>query len=190
MHPCPHAITVQSLPGRLMSALPNGIKKSPSGTSPLLPYIDSFSKKITGSSSRIAVFNNPFASAGDVGTTTFSPGTCVYNASTDHECVAASCCPGPEMPRKTTGTLNCPPDIYAIFGALLTTWSNATSENENVINSTIGRIPAIAEPTPSPAKPHSEIGASTTRIGPYLASIPFETLYAPSYSATSSPIKN
>ena len=35
-----------------------------------------------------------------------------------------------------------------------------------VMNSTIGFSPAKAAPTPSPAKPYSVIGVSTTRLSP------------------------
>src|SRR5687767_5493224 len=57
------------------------------------------------------------------------------------------------------------------------------------MNSITGRSPAIAAPTPSPAKPSSVIGVSTTRISPNSSSMPFDTLYAPLYSPTSSPIR-
>src|SRR6516162_10259456 len=58
-----------------------------------------------------------------------------------------------------------------------------------VMNSTIGRSPAKAAPTPSPAKPCSVIGVSITRRGPNSWSRPWLTLYAPWYSPTSSPSK-
>ncbi len=45
-----------------VAALPIGMIYSPSGTSPLSPYITSLSMNITGSSSRMAAFNKPFAS--------------------------------------------------------------------------------------------------------------------------------
>ena len=54
---------------------------SPSGTSPLSPYICSDSIKITGSSSLIADFSKPFASYGFEGTITFSPGQFAYQLS-------------------------------------------------------------------------------------------------------------
>src|SRR6516162_8997193 len=56
-----------------------------------------------------------------------------------------------------------------------------------VMNSTIGRSPAKAVPTPSPAKPCSVIGVSITRRSPNSWSRPWLTLYAPWYSPTSSP---
>ena len=65
---------VTSVPSLFISATPNGIVYSPSGTSPLSPYICSDSMKITGSLSLIAAFNNPLASYTVEGTTTFNPG--------------------------------------------------------------------------------------------------------------------
>ena len=58
----PKETIVTSVPSLLISATPNGIVYSPSGTSPLSPYICSDSMKITGSLSRIADFNKPLAS--------------------------------------------------------------------------------------------------------------------------------
>ena len=60
-----------------------------------------------------------------------------------------------------------------MFGALLTIWSNATSENENVMNSMMGRSPTIAAPTPNPANPASAMGVSMTRLGPKRSSKPW-----------------
>src|SRR4051812_41782404 len=57
------------------------------------------------------------------------------------------------------------------------------------MNSTIGRSPVMAAPMPMPEKPASEIGVSITRRGPNLSSIPSETLYAPLYWPTSSPMR-
>ena len=72
----PKETIVTSEPFRLISATPIGIIYSPSGTSPLSPYIFSDSKKTTGSLSRIAALRRPFASAGHEGVITFNPGTC------------------------------------------------------------------------------------------------------------------
>lgn len=47
----------------------------------------------------------------------------------------------------------------------------------------------MAAPIPRPAKPFSEIGVSMTRRGPNSSSMPRLTLYAPLYSATSSPMR-
>ena len=44
------------------------------------------------------------------------------------------------------------------------------------MNSTIGRKPLAAAPTPIPPKPNSAIGVSITRSGPNSSSIPCETL--------------
>ncbi len=71
------------------------------------------------------------------------------------------------------GTWNCPPDIVIMFGALLTTWSKATSEKENVMNSMIGRSPVMAAPMPSPAKPASAMGVSMTRLEPNFSNSPW-----------------
>src|SRR3954471_8749857 len=76
-----------------------------------------------------------------------------------------------------------------MLAALLTIWSNATQLKLNVMYSTIGRRPTIAAPMPMPVKPSSEIGVSITRRGPNWSSMPWLTLYAPLYSATSSPIR-
>ncbi len=69
------ATIVMSSPSLFTSATPSGIVYSSSGTGPLSLYIILSSKKTTGFSSRIAVFNNPFASYGVDGITTFNPGT-------------------------------------------------------------------------------------------------------------------
>ena len=74
------------------------------------------------------------------------------------------------------GQSSCPPDICRSFAALLRIWSNATALKFHVMNSTIGRNPTIAAPIPTPAKPDSAIGVSTTRFSPNLSSIPSLTL--------------
>ena len=51
------------------------------------------------------------------------------------------------------------------------------------------RKPTIAAPVPSPANPSSEIGASTTRALPKRWSRPCDTLKAPWYLPTSSPMR-
>ena len=50
-----------------------------------------------------------------------------------------------------------------------------------VINSIIGLLPNIADPTPIPEKPSSEIGVSITRSAPNSSNIPLDALYAPLY---------
>src|SRR3984893_18102349 len=53
--------------------------------------------------------------------------------------------------------------------------------------STTGRSPIIAAPTPTPVKPASEIGVSTTRSEPNSSTNPDSTLNGVPASATSSP---
>jgi len=65
------------------------------------------------------------------------------------------------------------------LAAAFTTWSSASRAKFQVMNSMIGRSPTIAAPTPTPAKPSSVIGVSTTRISPNSCSSPLDTLYAP-----------
>src|SRR5687768_624580 len=105
------------------------------------------------------------------------------------ECVAPSWWAMPLPPRKTIGILYWPPDMYFTLAALLTIWSMQTQVNDQLMNSMIGRRPMQAAPTPRPEKAASEIGVAITRRGPYLSSMPSETLYAPLYWATSSPIR-
>ena len=155
-----------------------------------MPRIRSDSRKKTGSLSRIAVLSNPLASYGVDGIAIFRPGTEANIDSTAHECVEPSCPPAPLLPRNTIGQENCPPDMYSIFGALFRIWSAATRQKDHDMNSMIGRRPYIAAPTPSPEKAVSEIGVSMIRLSPNSASIPLETLYAPLYCATSSPMRN
>ena len=92
-------------------------------------------------------------------------------------------------PRKTIGTEYCPPLILIIFAAEFITWSIATSEKLNVMNSMMGLKPFMAAPTPIPANPNSAIGVSIILLSPNSSSIPWLTLYAPLYCATSSPMR-
>ena len=153
------------------------------------PYICSDSINITGSLSLIEDFNRPFASYGFEGTITFKPGQFANQLSKAWEWVAPSWPADPVGPLKTIGHENWPPDIILIFEALLIIWSIPTNAKLNVINSMIGLLPVMVEPTPTPEKPNSEIGVSITRLSPNSSNIPFEALYAPLYSATSSPIR-
>lgn len=57
------------------------------------------------------------------------------------------------------------------------TWSMACMEKLNVINSQMGRRPAIAAPTAIPAKPISVIGVSMTRLSPYFFHSPLDTYF-------------
>ena len=76
-----------------------------------MPYSDSCSMKITGFSSRIAVFKSPFASAGVEGTATSRPGTCRNIASRQCEWVGPSWWPAPWGMRITSGTETWPPNM-------------------------------------------------------------------------------
>src|SRR4029450_11056599 len=70
-----------SRPSRLMSATPNGMTYSSSGTGPLTVMEEILSSKTTtGLSSRIAALISPFASYGVEGITTFRPGTWLRHA--------------------------------------------------------------------------------------------------------------
>ncbi|MBA7650626.1 hypothetical protein ES703_58436 [subsurface metagenome] len=72
---------------------------------------------MTGSSSRMALFNNPLKSAGSEGNTTFKPGTCMNHDSNDWECCAAPIIPTPNGTLIVTGTEICAPYIYLAFAA-------------------------------------------------------------------------
>jgi hypothetical protein len=66
------------------------------------------------------------------------------------------------------------------LAAEFTIWSSASRAKLNVIISTTGRSPVMAAPIPTPVKPDSAIGVSTTRLGPKSFKRPWVTLYAPS----------
>ena len=66
--------------------------------------------------------------------------------------------------------------MYRILAAELTSWSIARSAKFQVMNSITGRRPTIAAPTPTPAKPSSVIGVSTTLMAPNSSSSPSVTL--------------
>ena len=68
-------------------------------------------------------------------------------------------------------------------------WSIACMAKLKVMNSTMGLSPPMAAPTPMPANPASVMGVSITRPAPNSSSRPWLTLYAPWYSATSSPMR-
>ena len=65
----------------------------------------------TGSPSRIALFSRPYASTGDEGATTTSPGTWMNQASRLCECCAAAPPAAPAWVRTTSGTASWPPDM-------------------------------------------------------------------------------
>ena len=58
-------------------------------------------------------------------------------------------------------------------------WSMACIAKLKVMNSTIGRKPASAAPTPIPQNPASLMGVSRTLFSPNSSSKPWLTLYAP-----------
>ena len=130
----------------------------------------------TGSSSRMAAFSRPFASAALEGATTLRPGTWAKYWSNDCECWAVSWLPAPFGVRITSGQRTWPPNIAPILAAWFTTWSMATSRKLMVMISTTGRSPSIAAPTPAPTKPSSLMGVSRTRSGPNSSSKPAVTL--------------
>ncbi len=74
------------------------------------------------------------------------------------------------------GQRSCPALIWTILAAWLTSWSKATKEKFQVMNSTMGRSPTMAAPMPTPEKPYSLMGVSTTRRSPNSSSSPSETL--------------
>ena len=67
--------------------------------------------KITGLSSRIALFRSPFASLGVEGITTTSPGMWTNQLSNACECCAATWAAAPDGPRITIGQRIWPPDM-------------------------------------------------------------------------------
>lgn len=77
--------------------------------------------------------------------------------------------------RITSGTENCPPDMWRSVAAVFTIWSSASRLKFTVITSTIGRRPPSAAPMPAPTKASSESGVSRTRSGPNSSSKPFDT---------------
>jgi hypothetical protein len=74
--------------------------------------------------------------------------------------------------RITSGTDTWPANIACILAAWLTIWSMASRLKLIVMISTIGRMPSIAAPIAAPTNPPSQIGVSTTRVGPNSAKSP------------------
>ena len=73
---------LKSVPSLTIDAFPSSIENNPSLTSPLIPlYKPLCSKNKTGFGSSIELINNPFASWGVEGYTTFNPGTWVNHDS-------------------------------------------------------------------------------------------------------------
>ena len=79
----PKETMVTASPRRRILHFPMGTRNSPSGIMPLSPYIFSLSMISTGSLSRMADFNSPFASYGVNGVTTLRPGMDAYMDSND-----------------------------------------------------------------------------------------------------------
>mmetsp|Transcript_65200 Transcript_65200/g.153964 ORF Transcript_65200/g.153964 Transcript_65200/m.153964 type:complete len:237 (-) Transcript_65200:334-1044(-) len=119
------ATMVTSVPWRITLALPMGTVKSLDMTSSLtsneVPYMISFSSKTTGLGSRMAALSNPLASSASYGERTVKPGQCPYHDAKHCECCAATPAAAPLGPRKTMGTLICPPLMYNAFAAELMT---------------------------------------------------------------------
>ena len=134
-----------------------------------------FSKIRTGSGSSSAVHSMPRASSSVAGASTLMPGIWAYQPSRLCECWAASWRPPPVASRITSGTPNWFPDICRMVAAVLRIWSSASRLKFTVINSTIGRAPAIAAPMPAPVKPDSDKGVSRIRSGPNSARRPLVT---------------
>ena len=67
----------------------------------------------------------PRASSSVAGARILRPGMWAYQPSRLCECWAASCRPAPVAMRITSGTANCPPDMWRMVAALLTIWSSA-----------------------------------------------------------------
>ncbi len=132
----------------------------------------------------------PRASSIVAGSTTRRPGTCAYHASRLCECCAASWRPAPVAMRITTGTGNCPPDMWQSVAAVFTIWSSASRLKLTVMISTIGRMPPSAAPIPAPTNADSDRGVSRMRSSPNSSSSPLLTAKQPPYLPTSSPIRN
>ncbi len=104
------------------------------------------SKKTTGSSSRIAAFSSPFASAGVDGATIFRPGMPISHETGICEWIAPKRPPAPTTERITSGTLWAPPVRNRYFVAWLMSMSiESARKSPNMISST-GRSPVIAAP--------------------------------------------
>ena len=178
---------VRSLPGRFTSALPRGIRYSPSGICSFLAYSSLCSRNTTGSSHRMADFSRPLASAPVEGQTTFRPGMWVNSASRHWECWPALRRPAPMGARNTMGIFTWPPVMYRILAAWFITGSRQTVMKSSYIHSTTGRRPRMAMPTAMPVKPDSLMGVSMTRLGPNSSKKPWVMANTLPITAISSP---
>ncbi len=183
------ATIVRSLPARLTSACPSGIRYSSSGTGPFLAYRSSCSTKSTGSLLRIDVLSSPLASCGVLGTTTRIPGALTNQDSMECECCAPFCVPPPPGARIVSGTSNCPPNIARVLATWLTIWSMATIAKFMVMSSGTGRRPARAAPSARPTMPASAIGVSRTRRDENSAISPSVARNVPPKRPMSSPMR-
>src|SRR5918994_4463583 len=89
--------------------------------------------------------------------------------------------------RITAGTPTRPRVRSRYFARWLITWSSAGYEKPSNCISAMGRHPAIARPTQTPAIPASAIGVSNTRSRPNSACRPSVTRKTPPSAPTSSP---
>ena len=122
--------------------------------------------KMTGLSSRMDAISRPFASYGPEGITTLSPGMWQNHASRLWLCCAAMLSPAPAAVRTTIGSFALPPNMYFILAIWFRIWSPHTPMKSMNMISMMGRRPAAAAPTASPAIPASEMGVGITRSGP------------------------
>ena len=118
--------------------------------------------------------------------TTFSPGTCVSQASRLCECWAPPRWPAPPCVLSTSGTVSWPPDMKCALAAWLTSWSSARVTKSTNMISTTGRRPDCAAPIAIPAIAASLIGVLRIRSGPNSSARPAVAPHGPP-SATSSP---
>src|SRR6476661_5641235 len=185
----PHVITETSSPSRCVRALPIGIVYRSSDTSALMRrYRCLCSKKRTGFGSSIALIRSPFASSGVDGQTHFRPGMWANDDSGFCEWNGPPEKPPPDGRRTTIGTAV--PARQRCLAATVTRWSQPHEmKSANCISAT-GRIPMMAAPVQAPRIAVSASGASMTRHGPNSSWKPSDTLKAPPYTPTSSPIRN
>ena len=118
----PYATTVTSWPGRTIRARSKG--GAWSAISPLAQYLRLGSKKITGSSDRIACWIIQYASDGLAQATTFSPAVCAKYASGDSEWCSTAPIPPPNGMRIVIGIRSAPAERLCILATWLTIWSN------------------------------------------------------------------
>jgi hypothetical protein len=75
------------------------------------------------------------------------------------------------------------------LAAWFTIWSIVIAMKSQIWISTMGRIPATADPTAMPTNEGSEIGVSRTRSSPNRSRSPRDTWKMPPIRPTSSPIR-